>query len=87
MGSHKVYNFGRNTFGSTDEITFVFTIFIVDQNNHFAGLDIGSQIVKSNDIGVGVLGSLGRVGLGCALGVQIAGDDRAGRNILGDVLV
>jgi hypothetical protein len=46
MGGHEVDGFGRNAFGKGDQISFVFAVFVVNDDNHLAGAQVVEGFVN-----------------------------------------
>jgi hypothetical protein len=42
---HEVDGFGRDVLGGDDDVAFVFAVFLVNQHDHFAGLDVGDDFL------------------------------------------
>jgi hypothetical protein len=53
MLGHEIYGISGNVFGGHDQVTFVFTVFFIDQNDHAASLQFGNDFSGSSNGGMG----------------------------------
>lgn len=44
VGRHEVDGFRRHKVSSHDQITFIFTVWIIGHKNHFTGFDVGNGL-------------------------------------------
>ena len=50
---HEVDRFGGDELGGHAEVAFVFTVFVVDENDHLARADVGDRVVDAlGELGV-----------------------------------
>ena len=50
---HEIDRFGRDVLGGDDDVAFVFAIFLVDQDDHLAGTNVGDDVLDRSDISIG----------------------------------
>lgn len=58
MLGHEVDGFGRDVLGGDDDVAFVLAVFLVNQHDHFAGLDVGDDFLDRGQCAHAVLPSL-----------------------------
>jgi hypothetical protein len=46
MAGHEVDNRGRNLFGRANEVTFIFTVLVIDDYDHLAVANIANSVIN-----------------------------------------
>ena len=46
MAGHEVDNRGRNLFGRTNEVTFIFPVLVIDDYDHFAVANVADSVIN-----------------------------------------
>ena len=53
MLGHEIDRFRRDVFGGHDEVAFVLAVFLVDEDDHLASLDVGEDVLDGGNVGQG----------------------------------
>ena len=54
MASHEIDGFRRDVVGGDDEVALVLAVFLIDQDHHSAGADLGDDVLDRRDRAVGL---------------------------------